>query len=230
MATREKLLGRFFEDYCKFFYYENQVALFEGRNYHLIYAFYATLSTLRSKDTTSMQWMEKVNALSELVDNFVVCTTTMYPFLKKDSNCCKFIKEKDSDLIVSLFNEKSSCMFDEFYKTYSTVTAYKRAEIIEEMLIEFNNYLSHFVKYIDDQTVSTGQSHLYRGCLDGYKDIILEKNILLLADTKLRDRFINLRIKECSTIGISEKDKLDILTGADGYRQISEDILTMSNC
>ena len=230
MAAREKLLGRFFKEYCKFFYYENQVALFEGRNYKLIYAFYSTLSTLRAKESTSKQWMGKLNGLSELVDDFIVCSKSMYPFLKKDTNCCEFTKDIKFDLIVDLFNKKTSDMFDEFYKAYTVVTIYKNVNIINEMLIEFNNYLSHFVKYIDDQTLATGTSHLYRGCLDGYKDILLENNILILSDTILRDRFIDLRIQECSTVGTKETDKLDILCGNNGYRQISEDILSMSNC
>lgn len=224
--TRENLLKRVFKDYCRFFYYENQLALFEGRNFEVIYAFYDTLSTLRSKNTTSKDWMEKVNTLTNIVNDFVNCSNSIYPFLLQDENCCDLGDISYSN-ISTKFNDNVSDYFDKFYITYSLVMRYKEAFIIEELLIEFNNYMSHFVKYIVDDSISSGVSHLYRACLDGYKDIILENNIPLLSDTTLRDRFINLRVAECSRIGINENDKLSIL---EEYYQITTDILTLYNC
>ena len=224
--TRENLLKRVFKDYCRFFYYENQLALFEGRNFEVIYTFYDTLSTLRSQDTTLKDWMEKVNTLTKIVNNFISCSNSIYPFLLQDENCCDLGNISYCN-ISTQFNDSVSDYFDRFYITYSLVMRYKEAFIIEELLIEFNNYMSHFVKYIVDDSISSGVSHLYRACLDGYKDIILENNIALLSDTILRDGFIKLRVDECSKIGIKEDKKLSIL---EEYHQISTDILTLYNC
>ena len=66
-------LGRFFESYQKFNFYENQVALIEGRNYLLIYAFYETLNYIRS-DKQESDVLEKIKLLEEGVDNFILCS------------------------------------------------------------------------------------------------------------------------------------------------------------
>lgn len=228
-STRENLIYRVFKDYCRFFYYENQVALLEGRNYETIYAFYDTLSTLRAKESNLNDWMAKVNVLTEIVTSFIGCSKITYPFLlSDDENCCNFDKKDITyEKVVDFFNTTSSYMFEEYYISYSLVSNYKESEIIEELLIEFNNYMSHFVKYITNQDVSSGISHLYRAYLDGYKDIILENIIILLSDIKMRDEFISLRVKECSKIGIKEQDKVEILNI---YKEIAENIITVCRC
>ena len=225
-TTREKLLKRVFKDYLRFFYYENQVAFFEGRNFEIIYAFYDTLSTLRSRDTELKDWMEKVNLLSELVDDFITCSNMTYPFIlqNKDNSSLEKIQYNE---IIEKFNDASSEYFDRFYIAYTLMQNYKKVDLIEELLIEFNNYMSHFVSYILNDKLSNGISHLYRACLDGYKDIILENNVILLSNIELRNEFINLRIKECSNIGVNENNKLFIL---EEYQEIATNIVTLYNC
>jgi len=222
-STRENLLFRLFKDYYKFFYIENQIALIEGRNYEIIYIFYDTLSTIRSKDTTSSQWMEKLNKLTQIVDDFVSCSFAMYPFLQKSDETFN----PNKNIIIKSFNDNVSDIFDQFYITYSRVSTYKQSMIVEELLIEFNNFLSHFTRYILDQDLSSGVTHLYRGCLDGYKDIVLENTTMLLSDIDMRDKFIDLRVQECDNIGLKEENKLFIL---EIYKQITEDILSLYQC
>ena len=228
--TREILLKDFFLEYCRFFIVENQVALIEGRNYYLIYAFFDTLSYIESKNVDLDKCKEKLEILKELVKEFLNCSLTRYPYIKyakEHSNIYNSIKQIDFKKVIEAFNNSVKNMFDLFYETYSIVSKYKQVEIIEELLIEFNNFLSHFIRHLINSNLSSGISHLYRGCLDGYKDIILENNILLLSDTEQRDFFINLRIKESENIGKNEFSKIDILYD---YKEISINLLTMHMC
>ena len=229
--TREILLKDFFLEYCRFFIVENQVALIEGRNYYLIYAFFDTLSYIESKNVGLDKCKEKLEILKELVKEFLNCSLTRYPYIKyatkEHSNIYNSIKQIDFKKVIEAFNNSVKNMFDLFYETYSIVSKYKQVEIIEELLIEFNNFLSHFIRHLVNSDLSSGISHLYRGCLDGYKDIILENNILLLSDTEQRDFFINLRIKESENIGKNEFSKIDIVYA---YREISKNLLTMYMC
>jgi len=167
--------------------------------------------------------MKKLNIVSKIVDDFISCSVSMYPFLIKNEN--NFTQDKD--IIIKSFNDNISDMFDQFYITYSRVSEYYESIIVEELLIEFNNFLSHFVSYTINQDLPMGISHLYRGCLDGYKDIILKNNLILLSDTDMRDKFMALRIRECDNIGIKEEDKFFLL---DEYKKITEDILTLYQC
>ena len=228
--TREILLKGFFLEYAKFFIVENQVALIEGRNYRLIYAFFDTLSYIELKNVRLNKCKEKLKIPKELVEMFLSCSLIRYPYIKyveENSDIYNSIEQIDVKEIIKIFNNSVGNMFDLFYQTYCIVSNYKQVEIIEELLIEFNNFLSHFIRHLINSDLSSGISHLYRGCLDGYKDIILENNILLLSDTKQRDSFINLRIKESNNIGKNEFSKIDILYT---YREISINLLTMCMC
>jgi hypothetical protein len=226
--TREILLKDFFLEYSRFFIVENQIALIEGRNYYLIYAFFDTLSYIESKNMNLDTCKEKIKVLQESVKIFLSCSLTKYPYVKYIEEYSDIsIEQIDFKEVIKIFNNSVGNMFDNFYKTYSLVSNYKQVEIVEELLIEFNNFLSHFVKHIANQDLSSGISHLYRGCLDGYKDIILENNILLLSNTNERDKFINLRLLECDNIGKNEFDKMDILYD---YQQISVNLLTTYIC
>jgi len=61
--TREILLKDFFLEYCRFFIVENQVALIEGRNYYLIYAFFDTLVDIELTKLPEKELLEEVRNL-----------------------------------------------------------------------------------------------------------------------------------------------------------------------
>jgi len=225
--TREILLKDYFAEYCKFFYIENQVALIEGRNFFLIYLFFDVLSDIENRSVDMDKCKEKVEVLKLSVDTFISCTYTKYPFVVQKFDNCDLLEKLTKQDFIKKFNNSTTNIFQEFYIMYSNLSMYKDREIIEELLIEFNNYLSHFVKYMFDKNLSSGYFHLYRACLDGYKDIILENNIILISDNDAISKFITLRIEETDCIGNSEEDKLSILQK---YREISENILTIYQC
>jgi len=224
---REILLKDYFIEYCKFFYIENQVALIEGRNFFLIYLFFDVLSDIENRFVDMDKCKEKVKILKLSVDTFISCTKMKYPFVVQKFDNCNLLKKLTNQNFIQKFNNSTNTIFQEFYIMYSNLSSYKDREIIEELLIEFNNYLSHFVKYMLDVNLPSGYSHLYRACLDGYKDIILENNIILISDKDAISKFITLRIEETDNIGNGEEDKLFVLQK---YREISENLLTIHQC
>jgi len=223
--NKAKLFGRYFSAYLKFSFYENQLALIEGRNYQLIYAFFDILCELKtSSSTTSTSIASSISLLEKGVESFIACSQQKYIFLKE---CDQKIDTKD-ETIIDKFNEDFSSIFDEFVIVYTQMIKYKDSLLIEELLIEFNNFLSHFIYFIKDNDCSSGKSHLFRGCLDGYKDIILENTIVLVSNKDLINRFITLRIDENKDIGkILNNNYENILNE---YKEIAFKFITMLNC
>jgi hypothetical protein len=203
--SKNNLLCDLFKSYCKFLVIENQTALIEGRNYNVIYMFLINMSYILVKDGINFDEAEKsIQDTKSVVDDFIEVSQKKYDYIKI-KNCCKY----DDKLSMESFHfkQEEESIFEDFYKVYSIYSHYKKVVIVEELLIEFNNFLSHFAQHITDSNKSTGVSHLYRGCLDGHKDIIKENNKVLISKDypELIKDFIKLRIYETKDIGNTNK-------------------------
>jgi len=98
------------------------------------------------------------------------------------------------------------------------------------LLIEINNFFSHILSYCnntaqENNNIKRAIAHLYRGSLDGYKEIIKVHNIIVCASDGLKQSFFEIRAKEGSLIGEKkEENKCSII---EGYKNIANDILTI---
>jgi hypothetical protein len=199
--SNDNFLGRLFKAYCKFSFYENQVALIEGRNYILIYAFYESLVYIKSSSKSASDIARKLTLLEKGVEQFILCLKNKYDFLKDINTKCEDVFEVlKKEHIIDKFNSISE-LFDEFVESYMYISKFVDSHLNENMLIEFNNFLSYFLNHIKNDEYSVGLSHLYRGSLDGYKDIILNNKIILLSNISMRDDLVSLRIDEMNNVG-----------------------------
>ena len=220
---KDKFLVRYFKAYQKFSFYENQLALIEGRNYLLIYAFFDTLVDIKSSyNVDSGDIAKSLTLLENGVNDFILCSKQKYRFIID-----KYEKsEYNENDIINKFNEKASKLFDEFVIAYTNITKHKNTNIIEEPLIEFNNFLAHFLNHIKDEKCSVGESHLFRGCLDIYKDIILDNRLILLSNSDIINKFLELRIEEAKRVGKVLNDSyIDILNN---YKEIAVEFITIN--
>ena len=220
---KDKFLVRYFKAYQKFSFYENQLALIEGRNYLLIYAFFDTLVDIKSSyNVNSGDIARSLTLLENGVNDFILCSKQKYCFIIDEYGKSKY-NEND---IINKFNEKASKLFDEFVIAYTNITKHKNTNIIEEPLIEFNNFLAHFLNHIKDEKCSVGESHLFRRCLDIYKDIILDNRLILLSNSDITNKFLKLRIKEAKRVGKVLNDSyIDILNN---YKEIAVEFITIN--
>ena len=238
---KDKFLVRYFKAYQKFSFYENQLALIEGRNYLLIYAFFDTLVDIKSSyNVDSGDIAKSLTLLENGVNDFILCSKQKYRFIIDEYEKSKYNendiinKYNENDIInkfnendiINKFNEKASKLFDEFVIAYTNITKHKNTNIIEEPLIEFNNFLAHFLNHIKDEKCSVGESHLFRGCLDIYKDIILDNRLILLSNIDIINKFLKLRIEEAKRVGKVLNDSyIDILNN---YKEIAVEFITIN--
>ena len=222
--NKDRFLVRYFKAYQKFSFYENQLALIEGRNYLLIYAFFDTLVDIKSSyGVDGGDIARSLTLLESGVNEFVLCLKQKYCFIIDEYEGSKY----DENDIADKFNTKASRLFDEFIIAYTNIIKHKNTNIIEEPLIEFNNFLAHFLNYIKDEKCSAGESHLFRGCLDIYKDIILDNSIILVSNSNMIDKFLKLRIEESKKVGkILNDSYIDVLNN---YKEIAVEFITINS-
>ena len=101
----------------------------------------------------------------------------------------------------------------EFFEAYETLIKHVKENKINNILVEFNNTLSHILFAIENNetfkvNINRAKSHLYRAILDCYKEIlILNKN--LIKDNEYQ--YIKIRKKEALHIGKTEDIKKEII-------------------
>ena len=189
----------------------------------MIYAFFDTLVDIKSSyNVNSGDIARSLTLLENGVNDFILCSKQKYCFIIDEYEKSKY-NEND---IINKFNEKASKLFDEFVIAYTNITKHKNTNIIEEPLIEFNNFLAHFLNHIKDEKCSVGESHLFRRCLDIYKDIILDNRLILLSNSDITNKFLKLRIKEAKRVGKVLNDSyIDILNN---YKEIAVEFITIN--
>lgn len=222
----DNLLKTYFNAYCKFSFYENQVALFEGRNYNVIWSFLHILIMMKTKDKTFQEVREQLHNLNKLVDVSIEEYKKNYATLcHMDNTLCQKINAYKRDDIKKLANAKIEKLFEDFFIAHRDAMENKENILIEEILIEFNNFLSHFNSYLKDNKLPSGRTHLFRGCLDGHKDIILENIDIIKEDTQLSKELMELRISEYKDIGKASSENNHTNT-IRKYREVAQNIMT----
>ena len=228
LTTPDELLKSYLKSYCIFSFYENQVALKEGRNYNTILIFVNILIDMKTKDKDFEYIRESIYDLNELIEEFIAQCNKRYDFLSPiEKDVCSHIEDYKRDDIRKLFNDKIGVLFEEFTVAHSKAIENKDCIFIEEILIEFNNFLSHFNSFIKDNKLNPGLGHIYRACLDGHKDIIIQH----VSQASFSDHDI---LKQLSKLRIDEQEKLGKFSrNKDGmgiirqYRDIAQTLTTL---
>lgn len=222
---KDRLLKRFFQLYRRFSFYENQVSFIEGRNYYLIFAFYDVLVNIKTKYNISAGEIARdLTDLEKGINIFIAECQNKYPFVVSYNENAEF----NEKVIIEKFNSEVSDYFDEFVIAYNHLMNYKDGLLLEELLIEINNFLSHFVNFVTKDYFSSGKSHLCRGALDGYKEIIYNENKVLIAHADLIKDLVAIRINELQNIGnmTNENSCIDVIGS---YKNIGITILQLIN-
>lgn len=225
---REFYLSYFFQTYCEFFNVENQISLIDGRAYTHIYSFmmlFNDIMTSPKYDNIQINLANK-DAIDEELDKLDLMAiehlrSAISEYTTSILYTHKYLKQEvlnsaiSCDLITEIINESGQYFID-FASSYNKVFEETGSIYIIDMLIEFNNFLSHILKMLiscdkDDPNKKRGISHLHRGALDGYKYLIHKnaKNPNFI--TTLKEEFVNLRIKEMNGIGKIEKSKIKLV-------------------
>ena len=209
------LLSRYFRAYCKFFSIDIETALIEGRSFDIIDLFRINLGLLLDENVLVEKAQESLKSLIEVID--------------EEANTFNSIKVFDCTqiqwfLVLSSFN-KCKDYFIAFIEAYefvfSALELNPKDRKIQDLLVEFNNALSHILSsfYSISQVESNlnkAKTHLYRGILDSYKEVIHKNSEILRANNKKHsqlddktflDFYIELRKNEALNIGANNNDR-----------------------
>jgi hypothetical protein len=222
------LINKYFKLYRDFFNTDLESSIIEDRSFQTIELFRISLISILHKDIILEDAKELLNELKNVIleekryFNQITIFEEKYSALSDVTN--KFKKVHDS--IIEFF---------EAYTYISEVLAGNENEyrILQDILVEFNNAMSHFLTaiYTDGKkdgrskeniklNISKSNSHLYRGALDAFKEIIKinqmkvrrdKEKKALLNNTTLEDFYIQTRILEANNIGKRESEKKEIL-------------------
>lgn len=220
---RARLVACIAKIYCRYYRLENAIAYIDGRNYRLVLAFLKILvHTLDAQSESEFdQVKSKICDLDSAVTLFHQESEASYPkIVQMLSNTCD--QEQCERINLVPFESFKDHYFHiaRFHEAYVFCQHYFAAEILDAMLIEFNNYLSHLVAMLLGDR-DGGLGHLSRGALDGYKEILAENMPKITLNDELLKLYIKIRCLESSTIGkkISDSDRKEIVQN---YRTLTK--------
>lgn len=223
-TTKPLLISRYFRIYTLFLNIDVETAILEGRDFNIINLFRINLELLFEKNVEIKKANQSLKALEELIkeERAIYNSISIY---------------NDNYFTYSLIrNGFKQCYeyFIEFFEAYEFVyNVFKGDEgrKFQDILVEFNNALSHLIAFAynhNETNIKKAISHLYRGILDCYKEIIhknydiVKENdqiIKQLDDKTYLQYYIDLRKEEASNIGADEAIKKDNILK--GYKQLS---------
>lgn len=229
---------RFFKLYAKYWQSDLEEALLEGRSFNIIDLFRVNLSLLLSNETDKNGLYTSLNALKKVID-------THGQYTNKIS-----IKNLETNIrytngIDKLLNDEVLFYFVNFIQSYNIVSKAlgidHQNRKIQDLLVELNNALSHLIVTfltLEDLKIEINRkraiSHLHRGILDSYKEIIHLNVAVMRGNTDvyssldnkcLFDYYIDLRQKEALGIGKEEFSKKELVRR---YKNICNIILNVS--
>lgn len=215
------LINKYFKLYCKFFNVDIETAILEGRSFDIIDLFRINLALLLDKKVTYKAVNESLSALEEAIDE-EKCTYSHLALYNETNIVWSSVRPE---------YVKSQTYFISFIESYDF--AFDALELdasdrkIQDLLVEFNNALAHLLSSffqkedaIRDSNVKKTNTHLYRGILDSYKEVIHKNHDILRNNTNpikqldaktYLDFYLTLRTCEATTIGIDESDKNTLL-------------------
>lgn len=218
-------LGKYFSIYCKFFNSDIESSVISDRNFNIIEAFYISLMVLIEKDISIANTKEYLKNLEKVVN----IENEMYNNLKIYD--CDTINKIDKLQRISVMFEltiHSFIVYSEAYQiTYNAYTKSMSEEevnhrLFQDLLIEFNNALSHLLtaitsnnKKVVGKNTNRAKTHLLRGALDSYKELIGLNNDLVinssipyprLNNMTMYEYYLTLREMEAKSIGSIENN------------------------
>jgi len=224
------LIHRFFNAYCKFFNSDLESAIIAKRNFAIINVFRVALATLLSGSIkNNNKLLNTINALENVID--------IERELYSEINIYKCIGGY-RNTIKEIFDEIDKCVvhfLDAYEFLYEVYNEDEEDRKFQDILVEFNNALSHIMTALQNQeddtikipNISKAKTHLYRGSLDSYKEVIIKNKSIVMANTQkitrlgnktFKEYYIDLRKYEASHIGRTEKQNEEIINR---YRKLA---------
>lgn len=226
MSDTSPLIARYFKVYCDFFNADLESAVLESRNFTIVDMFRTTLILMMSNNVPSLQ----VNKLLSVLEKAVNEEREIYSQI--DVIQCKLYFFENFDEIFKI----SSAYFLVFFHAYDFLYSVfvgddydsNHDRKFQDILVEFNNALSHLLVSLSNyeneevriSNIQRANTHLYRGALDSYKEVINKNRPVVenssslhtkLDNKTFKDFYITLRTLEASKIGKSEEDKMFII-------------------
>jgi len=187
--------------YSIFFKYDLHYSLIEGRDFTKIDFFRKILQHFFNKKNTKKQIQESLRELRAYLNPS-----------KKTSINIKFNFNHHHFKINNKSLKELEFYFLEFFVAYEfLVLIEQRNEKINNILVEFNNSLAHILFALENNNnflmkinINKAKSHLYRGTLDCYKEILLANPSIIKKNYNL---YLKIRAKEALNMGKSEDIK-----------------------
>ena len=216
-VDKNYLLLTSFHLYSSFFENENKVSLLDRRDFKNIYYFKELFREILDEKYEQ----DKIIKLQQAIRRSV--KIDYYDHLKKSfgSTIISEIKsqklleaysadEKIRNSVIDLFNDAEHSLSN-FFKSYSILSNTISQIYLEELLIEFHNYLSHCVQAIINKesfntNIQRANAHLHRAVLDAFKVIIHSNRNIIRENVDLLEEFNTIRGIELGLIGILEND------------------------
>lgn len=218
-------LGRYFKIYCNFFNSDIEASVVSDRNFEIINAFFISLDVLINNDISTENTKEYLNNLHKIVE----IENEMYSNLKiYDCDSINTLQRTKKIQAIFEITINNFIIFSEAYQMVhnafnSTIDSNEiDYRIFQDLLVEFNNALSHILTAIVSDSVEVigsntkrANTHLLRGTLDSYKEVIGLNSELVLNSTKsyynlgnksLYEYYLSLREMEATSIGIVEQN------------------------
>lgn len=238
MENNSLLVLKFFKLYALYWQSDLEEALLEGRSFNIIDLFRVNLSLMLSDETEFNAVQNSLQELKKVVSEHSKFTNKIN--VQSLENNIHF-----RDGIDKLLTDEVLFYFINFIQSYNIVSKAlgldHQNRKIQDLLVELNNALSHLIvtfltKNDLEKEINKKRaiSHLHRGILDSYKEIIhLNVSIMrgntttheILDKKSLFDYYIELRQKEALGIGKEELSKQELIKR---YRYICNIILNMT--
>jgi len=194
-----KVFYEFLKVYSKFFIYDIYYSLIKGRNFTIIDFLRKALTAIFSnvKEENILKALKKIE--KEIPKSKIDITFTFH-----------------SHTLLSRGHklDELEFYFIEFFNAYEELVENIKIETkINNILIEFNNALSHILFALENtntfkSNINKAKSHLYRAILDCYKEILVENSYLVKRN---QSQYIKTRKKEALNIGKNEDNKKEII-------------------
>ncbi len=213
----ESYYNKFLNIYNKFYFYDLRYSLLLGREYELIWNFLLVYNSSILGDRTNKEILEDLIMLEELVDGYIAKLKSIFEDEEEIQDIVKVNVEN-----IFLILKSSDCVWNNMYKSYILLSKATDSRYHKVLLIEINNFFSHILAN-NEGNIQRSVAHLHRAALDGYKEIIKINSNIMLANSGLKKRFLELRKKEGSMLGIkNNNDKCEL---SNIYYNIATDLV-----
>lgn len=184
--------------YKKFLECDLESSLIDGRNFTIINMFFKILELLIDKNVSNEDVLKAIVIIEKMIEEEKLKYLNIS---LKNLNISTSYSQREINSLVEYFKK-----FIEAYSLLIEIINEKKK--INDILVEFNNALSHILAVLANKQKSSNlqkaKSHLHRGVLDCYKEII-QLNAKKIKNNKiLYSEYLDIRKYEYSHIGNSK--------------------------